>query len=57
MTLVSIKIFQFDAEALITIDEFLLIFTKNRAKKITDIYKVPKMAGKLCSKKNRIFKY
>ena len=42
---------QFDAEALITVDEFLLIFTKNRAKKITDIYKVPKMAGSYAAKK------
>jgi len=42
---------QFDAEALITIDEFLLIFTKNRAKKITDIYKLPKKAGSYAAKK------
>ena len=42
---------QFDAEAIITIDEFLLIFTKNRAKKITDIYKVPKKAGSYAAKK------
>ena len=42
---------QFDAEAIITVDEFLLIFTKNRAKKITDIYKVPKMAGNYAAKK------
>jgi hypothetical protein len=42
---------QFDAEAIITIDEFLLIFTKNRAKKITDIYKIPKKAGSHAAKK------
>ena len=42
---------QYDAEAIITIDEFLLIFTKNRAKKITDIYKVPKKAGSYAAKK------
>ena len=42
---------QFDAEAIITVDEFLLIFTKNRAKKITDIYKVPKKAGSYAAKK------
>ncbi|MAV65845.1 MAG: hypothetical protein CMC26_02420 [Flavobacteriaceae bacterium] len=42
---------QFDAEAIITIDEFLLIFTKNRAKKITDIYKVPKKLEVMQQKK------
>ena len=42
---------QFDAEAIITVDEFLLIFTKNRAKKITDIYKLPKKAGSYAAKK------
>ena len=42
---------QFDAEAIISFDEFLLIFTKNRAKKITDIYKVPKKAGSYKAKK------
>ena len=42
---------QFDAEAIISLDEFLLIFTKNRAKKITDIYKVPKKAGSYAAKK------
>ena len=35
----------FDAEGLISIDDYLLIFTKNRAKKITDIYKIPKLPG------------
>ena len=42
---------QFDAEAIISLDEFLLIFTKNRVKKITDIYKVPKKAGSYAAKK------
>ena len=42
---------QFDAEAIIADGEFLLIFTKNRAKKITDIYKVPKKAGSYAAKK------
>jgi hypothetical protein len=42
---------QFDAEAIIADGEFLLIFTKNRAKKITDIYKIPKKAGSHAAKK------
>ena len=39
------KLSMFDAEGLISIDEYLLIFTKNRAKKITDIYRLPKIPG------------
>ena len=39
------KLSMFDAEGLISIDEYLLIFTKNRAKKITDIYRLPKTPG------------
>ena len=35
----------YDAEGLISIDDYLLIFTKNRAKEISDIYKIPKMPG------------
>ncbi|MCH1485100.1 MAG: hypothetical protein L7T60_02595 [Flavobacteriaceae bacterium] len=35
----------YDAEGLISVTDYLLIFTKNRAKKITDIYKIPKMPG------------
>ncbi len=35
----------YDAEGLISIDDYLLIFTKNRAKEITDIYKIPKIPG------------
>ncbi len=35
----------YDAEALISFGDFLLIFTKNRAKKITEIYRLPKKAG------------
>ena len=42
---------QFDAEDIITIDEFHLNFTKNREKKITDIYKIPKKAGSYAAKK------
>jgi len=42
---------QFDAEAIISVDESLLIFTKNREKKITDIYKIPKKAGSYAAKK------
>ena len=35
----------YDAEGLISIGDYLFIFTKNRAKKITEIYKLPKNAG------------
>tara|TARA_B100001063_G_scaffold224947_1_gene233384 strand:- start:167 stop:985 length:819 start_codon:yes stop_codon:yes gene_type:complete len=35
----------YDAEALISIDDNLFIFTKNRARKITEIYKLPKKSG------------
>ena len=41
----------FDAEGLISIDDYLLIFTKNRAKKITDIYRLPKTPGNYNAKK------
>lgn len=36
---------RFDAEAIISIGENLLIFTKNRATKTTQIYKLPKAPG------------
>jgi len=36
---------QYDAEGLIVIDDNLIIFTKNKLKKITEIYSVPKIAG------------
>ena len=45
------KIFSFnqnssyDAEGLISLENILIIFTKNRAKKITEIYKLPKTPG------------
>ena len=39
------KLSMFDAEGLISVDDYLLIFTKNRAEKITDIYKLPKIPG------------
>ena len=42
---------QYDAEGLITIDENLIIFTKNKLKKITEIYTLPKTAGKYEAKK------
>ncbi len=42
---------QYDAEALITIDDFLIILTKNKFKKITEIYVLPKIAGKYEAKK------
>ena len=35
----------YDAEGLISIGDYLFIFTKNRAKKITEIYRLPKKAG------------
>ena len=35
----------YDAESLISYENYLLIFTKNRAKQITEIYKVPKVPG------------
>ena len=42
---------QYDAEGLITIDENLIIFTKNKLKKITEIYTLPKTAGTYEAKK------
>ena len=42
---------QYDAEGLITIDENLIIFTKNKLKKTTEIYMVPKIAGTYEAKK------
>ena len=44
---------QYDAEALITIDDYLIILTKNKLKKITEIYALPKIAGKYEAKKIR----
>ena len=41
----------YDAEGLISIDDFLLIFTKNRAKKITEIYKISKSSGSQIAEK------
>ena len=41
----------YDAEGLISIDNKLVIFTKNRAKKITELYLVPKAPGKYNAKK------
>ena len=45
------KLSQYDAEGLIIIDENLIIFTKNKLKKITEIYTVPKIAGTYEAKK------
>ena len=42
---------QYDAEGLIAIDENLIIFTKNKLKKITEIYSLPKIAGTYEAKK------
>ena len=41
----------FDAEGLISIDDKLLIFTKNRQEKITEIYSIPKIQGDYRAKK------
>ncbi|MBT4709857.1 MAG: hypothetical protein HOB81_06280 [Flavobacteriaceae bacterium] len=41
----------YDAEGLISIDNNLIIFTKNRAKKITEFYSIPKEEGKYDAKK------
>ncbi len=41
----------YDAEGLISIDDYLLIFTKNRAKKITEIYKISKSTGSQIAEK------
>ena len=41
----------YDAEGLLSIDDYLLIFTKNRAKKITEIYKISKTPGSQIAKK------
>ncbi len=35
----------YDAEGLISIGDYLMIFTKNRAKKVTELYRLPKKAG------------
>ena len=42
---------QYDAEALISINDNLLIFTKNKLKKITEIYSLPKTGGNYQAKK------
>ena len=42
---------QYDAEALISTDNSLIIFTKNKLKKITEIYSLPKIPGKYEAKK------
>lgn len=42
---------QYDAEALISVDDYLIILTKNKLKKITEIYALPKIAGKYEAKK------
>ena len=42
---------QYDAEALISINDNLIIFTKNKLKKITEIYSLPKTGGNYQAKK------
>ena len=42
---------QYDAEALISLDDKLIIFTKNKLKNITEVYSVPKIAGEYKAKK------
>jgi len=37
---------QYDAEGLVSYGDDLLIFTKNKLKKITEIYRLPKISGK-----------
>lgn len=41
----------YDAEGLISIDDKLLVFTKNRAQKITELYLLPKSGGDYKAKK------
>ena len=41
----------YDAEGLISVNDKLLIFTKNRAKKITELYMLPKAQGNYNAKK------
>ena len=41
----------YDAEGLISVNDKLLIFTKNRAKKITELYMLPKSQGNYNAKK------
>ena len=42
---------EYDAEALISFEDKLLIFTKNKRKKITEIYSLPKNGGNYQAKK------
>ena len=42
---------EYDAEGLISFDNYLLIFTKNRKKNITEIYRIPKKKGNHKAKK------
>ena len=42
---------QYDAEALITIDDKLIIFTKNKLKNITEVYSLPKVPGEYKAEK------
>ena len=42
---------EYDAEALISLGDILLIFTKNKRKKITEIYSLPKYGGNFKAQK------
>jgi hypothetical protein len=42
---------KYDAESLVCYDDYLLIFTKNRNEKLTEIYKVPKNKGEYIAEK------
>ncbi len=42
---------QYDAEGIISIDDNLIIFTKNKLKKITEVYTLPKTGGSYEAKK------
>jgi len=45
---------EYDAEALISFEDKLLIFTKNKRKKITEIYSLPKNGGNYQAKKKLV---
>ena len=42
---------QYDAEGIVSIDDNLIIFTKNKLKKITEVYSLPKTGGNYEAKK------
>jgi hypothetical protein len=42
---------QFDSEGMVSIDDKLILFTKNRLKKNTQVYELPKLLGNFSAKK------